>query len=203
MGNEPSLFEWEADWIEALVRGGRIREAATVFALFETRVAGSPRRSARAAVARCRGLLVSASEVDESFGDALRLHTAPTPFERARTELCYGERLRRCRRRADARIQFRSALATFEQLGAAPWAERARRELAATRTPRTEKADELAELLTTHELQVAARVQQGLSNRQIAAALFVTERTVEYHLTNIYRKLEITSRTQLIAGLTR
>ena len=93
-----------------------------------------------------------------------------------------------------------AALATFESLGARSWAERARRELGAALRGRR-SGDEVTAQLTPHELQVASLVQRGLSNREIAAHLFVAERTVEYHLSNIYRKLDLRSRTQLAQAL--
>ncbi len=120
----------------------------------------------------------------------------PTPFERARTELCFGERLRRTRRRAEARTHLVSALATFERLGAAPWVERARRELGSKARPSDVGAD-IEETLTPHERQVASLVVQGATNGEAARTLFVTPKAVEYHLSNIYRKLDIRSRTQL------
>ena len=159
----------------------------------------SNRSWAIAALHRCRGLLAPAAVFDSEFNEALRHHRlTPTPFELARTELCYGERLRRARRRRDASTHLRSALGTFVQLGATPWAERARRELNATRGRARKEAGGLPAELTAHELRVAALVERGLRNREIAAALFVSERTVEYHLTNIYGKLGIGSRTELM-----
>ncbi len=117
-------------------------------------------------------------------------------FERVRTELCYAERLRRVRRTTEAHAHFRSALGTFEQLGAEPWALRARRGLA-RQGSRGRRATPLDAPLSAHESQVAGLVQRGATNRQVAATLFVTEKTVEYHLSNIYRKLGIRSRAEL------
>ena len=118
------------------------------------------------------------------------------PFERARTELCYGERLRRARRRAEARGQLHAALETFERLGAQPWANRARNELRAT--GETARRDRTAsDELTLQELQVALRVAQGATNREAAAALFLSPKTVEAHLSRIYSKLRVRSRTEL------
>ncbi|MGH3070770.1 MAG: helix-turn-helix domain-containing protein, partial [Gaiellaceae bacterium] len=143
------------------------------------------------------------AEIEAEFAEALRYHRrTPTPFELARTELCFGERLRRARRRRDASTYLRSALGAFVQLGAVPWAERARRELGATRGRTRPSTGPQAEL-TAHELRVAALVERGLRNREIAAALFVSERTVEYHLTNIYGKLGVRSRAELIRLLGR
>jgi DNA-binding CsgD family transcriptional regulator len=118
------------------------------------------------------------------------------PFERARTELCYAERLRRVRRSTEAQAHFRSALGTFEQLGAEPWALRARRGLSGRVAHR--RSSRLDASLTPHESQVAALVQRGATNNEAAAALFVTPKTIEYHLSHIYRKLGVRSRAELV-----
>jgi DNA-binding CsgD family transcriptional regulator len=133
-----------------------------------------------------------------AFSEALKLHAStPMPFERARTELCYGERLRRDRRRGDARDPLRAALRTFENLGAADWASRARAELRACgetlSAPRGPGLDDL----TPHELQVALTVGVGATNREAATALFLSAKTIDFHLRNIYRKLGIRSRSEL------
>ena len=121
------------------------------------------------------------------------------PFERARTQLAYGEHLRRRRRRVDARVHLRAALETFEDLKAAPWAERAAQELRASgETARKRELDTEVELTPT-ELQVAQLVQQGLSNREVAAQLFVSPRTIDFHLRNVFAKTGVTSR----GGLTQ
>lgn len=198
---DPSIAQGTPDLIEAYVRAGRGSDARRLCDGFEARASDSGRSWAAAALHRCRGLLAPLDEMDAEFAESLRRHRmTPTPFDLARTELCYGERLRRARRRRDARTYLRSALGTFAQLGAEPWAERARRELAAT-GGRAHGARGLRARLTPHELRVAALVERGLRNREIAAALFVSERTVEYHLTNIYGKLDIRSRTELMRVL--
>jgi DNA-binding NarL/FixJ family response regulator len=119
----------------------------------------------------------------------------PSPFQRARTELCYGERLRRARRRADARERLHSALATFDRLGARPWAKRARLELQATGEPAPAPEWGAAKDLTPHELQVALTAARGKTNRETAAELFVSPKTIEAHLHRIYVKLGLRSRT--------
>ncbi|HVS09546.1 MAG TPA: LuxR C-terminal-related transcriptional regulator [Planctomycetota bacterium] len=195
---DPAIGQATSDLIEAYVRGGRVSEGRSLCEEFERRVRGSGRAWAAAALHRCRGLLAPPSAFDDEFAEALRHHRrTATPFELARTELCYGERLRRARRRRDAGTHLRSALGTFVQLGTAPWAERARRELAATRGRTRGESDGLRARLTPHELRVVALVERGLRNREIAATLFVSERTVEYHLTNVYGKLDVRSRTEL------
>jgi DNA-binding NarL/FixJ family response regulator len=123
------------------------------------------------------------------------------PFERARTQLCYGERLRRARRRADARRHLHDALDTFTRRGAQPRADRVRTELRATGSTVGRSADALPRL-TPQELQVALVVARGATNHEAAATLFLSQKTIEYHLSNIYRKTNIRSRADLagIAG---
>jgi DNA-binding CsgD family transcriptional regulator len=126
----------------------------------------------------------------------------PIPFEQARTLLCAGEALRRARRPADARLPLDWALGVFDGLGAKPWAARTRAELAASGvkhrriTMGASGPNGLAEL-SPQELQVARIAARGQSNVEVAAALFVSRKTVEAHLTRVYRKLGIRSRTQL------
>jgi DNA-binding CsgD family transcriptional regulator/tetratricopeptide (TPR) repeat protein len=196
--NAQSWSRWHPNLVEAYIRSGRREEA-------EALLVGVPEwRPTDALVcgaameARCRGLLADADEIDEPFQRALELHAvAGVPFERARTQLCYGERLRRARRRADARLHLRDAYVGFERLGAEPWSERALEELEATGiAPEPVAPPALAEL-TPHELRVAGIVASGATNREIASRLFVTPKTVEYHLRSIYRKLTIRSRSEL------
>jgi len=193
VGADPAVYQWHADLIEAYVLAGRGNDARPLLAQFERAAQASAGSWAHAAVARCKGLLATAAEVDEHFHAALAAHArSPMPFERARTELCYGERLRRDRRASAARPHLRAALAAFEHLGARPWAERARRELGQG-SPLTGTGTHL----TPHELHVAALVQRGMTNKEAGAALFVTPKTIEYHLSSLYRKLGVRSRTEL------
>jgi DNA-binding CsgD family transcriptional regulator len=198
---EPNVLRWEADLVEALIRAGRADAAAVALERFGERAHSTRRAWTQAALHRCRGLLASPDGFDEEFSGALRWHArSPMPFERARTELCYAERLRRVRRSTEAQAHFRSALGTFEQLGAEPWVVRARRGLA-TRGSRGRAPVEMP--LTPHESQVAALVQRGATNKEAAAALFVTPKTIEYHLANVYRKLGVRSRAELVWLLAR
>ena len=137
--------------------------------------------------------------VRAAFDAALALHDGlPMPFERARTLLALGERLRRAKQRAEAREPLTAALDAFERLGARPWAERARAELRATGGQAGgRRAQAAAEQLTPHELQIAVLVSQGMTNREAAAALFLSPKTIEYHLGQIYRKLDVRGRAQL------
>lgn len=191
----PFLFQETPDLIEAYVHAGRRAQAETALASFQDQVNGTPGYWGPAAAARCRGLLVD--DFEPAFAQAFAFHDRTTmPFERARTELCYGERLRRARRRGEARQQLRGALETFERLGAEPWADRARNELRAT--GETIRRDHHAsDDLTLQELQVALKVAEGATNREAAAALFLSPKTVEAHLSRIYSKLGVRSRTEL------
>jgi ATP/maltotriose-dependent transcriptional regulator MalT len=194
-GMSSSMVPLRADLAEAYVRAGRREEAAAQLARLEA----DPSRWAAAAAARCRGLLASEAEMRAAFDVALALHDGlPMPFERARTSLALGERLRRGRQRAEAREPLTAALDAFERLGARPWAERARAELRATGgTAAGRGARAASDQLTPHELQIALLVAQGMTNREAAAALFLSPKTIEYHLGQIYRKLDVRGRAQL------
>jgi DNA-binding CsgD family transcriptional regulator len=189
---EPNVMQWSGDLIEAYVRAGRDADAEGELEFLERQAAQTGRTWALAVAARCRGLLVPDDQFDDAFA-----HQAPTPYERARTELCYGERLRRARRRTDAREPLQAALETFERLGARGWAERAAKELAATGLTAKTREPSAAETLTPQELQVALTVARGATNREAGAALFLSPKTVESHLSRIYRKLNVRSRTEL------
>jgi len=130
------------------------------------------------------------------LAEAVGRHAEGTrPLDRARSELAYGEFLRRARRRVDAREHLRAAIAEFERLGATPLADRAAEELRASgETARRRAEADDGSALTAQELQVARLVKQGLSNREVAARLFVSPRTVEFHLRNVFAKLGISSR---------
>ena len=128
----------------------------------------------------------------------------PTPFERARTELRLGERLRRAKRRAEAREPLRAALTTFERLGAASWSERARTELAATGETARRRDPYAAEQLTPQELQVAlSRRAGGATNKEAGAALFLSPKTIETHSAASIAELNVRSRTELSHLLSR
>jgi DNA-binding NarL/FixJ family response regulator len=118
-------------------------------------------------------------------------------FERARTRLAYGERLRRSGRRREARAQLRPALEELDAIGAVPWAERARSELNATGETVGPRPPRGTERLTPQELHIAELVADGKTNKEIAAQLFLSPKTIEYHLANAYRKLDVHSRAEL------
>ena len=119
------------------------------------------------------------------------------PFDKARTQLAYGELLRRSGRRVEARELIRASLHTFEDLSAGPWTDRATRELRASGESARKRDASTVLDLTPQELQVVRLVRQGLSNRDVAARLFVSPRTVEYHLSHAYQKLGVRSRGEL------
>jgi DNA-binding CsgD family transcriptional regulator len=184
------------DLVETYVRLGRIDDARA--ALARLRAGGSP-RFAPVLAARCEGLLAGDDDFADHFRRSLELHPENDDvFGRARTQLCFGERLRRSGRRVEAREQLRAALQTFERLGAGPWEDRARAELRASGERLRRRQPHEAEELTPQELQIAIQVAEGKSNKDVGAALFISHKTVEFHLGRIYRKLGIRSRAELI-----
>jgi DNA-binding CsgD family transcriptional regulator len=194
---EPGRLEWEPDLVEALARAGQLEAAEVALGRFEHRAVAAQRSWAIAAAQRCRGMLAGEG-FEACFEAALEWHDrTQTPFERARTQLCFGERLRRARRRSDARSQLRAAVEAFDRLGARLWAERARRELRASGQTARRRDPSTAERLTAQELQVALIVARGATNREAAAALFVSPKTIDSHLHSAYRKLGVRSRTEL------
>ncbi|WP_445149485.1 ATP-binding protein [Baekduia sp. Peel2402] len=181
--------------VEALVRADRATEAAQRLGPFEqhARDKGQPWALARAA--RARGIV---DGDDDAFAEALEHHErTPDRFEEARTRLCRGEARRRARRRVDARDDLRRALELFDELGAAPWAERARSELEATGETARRRDPSTIDQLTPRELQVALVLAEGATTREAAAKLFLSPKTVDYHLRHVYRKLGISDRAAL------
>ncbi|MFF7901845.1 AAA family ATPase [Streptomyces sp. NPDC007920] len=190
------------DLFDAAVRGDRRDLALAWLAELEQFAAGTGLPAATAVVEHGRALLDADGDGDAEvhFRRALAAHVgSPRLPDRARTHLAFGEHLRRARRRVDAREQLRTALALFEDLGAGPWAERAAQELRAAGETARRRDATTATGLTPQERQVAALVRQGLSNRDVAAQLFVSARTVDFHLRNCYAKLGISSRAELTA----
>jgi DNA-binding CsgD family transcriptional regulator len=193
----PDVVQWNADLIEAYVRTGRTVDAHRELERLEAQARSTGSRWAAATSARCRGLLADEDAYEAVFRAALELHGDREPFERARTELCLGRRRRHSRRRAEARAILTMALSTFEALGAEPWAEQARAELrAAGASPALSPTGSLM-ALTPQELQIALVVAGGATNREAAAALFISPKTVEFHLSHVYGKLGVRSRTEL------
>ncbi len=194
---EPGENRYLGDLIEALIELGRLDEASDRIEELERHASRLRRPAARAVAGRCRGLAAAArGEPEQALAEleaALSLHDeVPLPFERARTLLALGPQQRRARRQRDARASLSEARTVFADLGAALWQQRAEAELEhiGGRSPSSGA-------LTPSERRVAELVATGLSNREVAAALVVTERTVESHLSHVYRKLSLRSRAEL------
>jgi ATP/maltotriose-dependent transcriptional regulator MalT len=186
------------EMVEAAVRSGEPELAEAALERFAPWAEHVPVRWPSAVAERMRALLADGESADEHFEEALRLHAkAELPFEHARTRLLYGARLRRSRRRVDARPHLRAALAAFERLGAKPWVERALGELRATGETARKREPSTIDQLTPQELQIARFVSEGATNREVASKLFLSPRTVEYHLHKVFTKLGIASRRDL------
>jgi DNA-binding CsgD family transcriptional regulator len=184
--------------VEALVHGGRADAARELAARYAERAAAKGQPWAMARAARAVALTCPEPAIDEHFQAALDHHARTLDaYELARTHLAHGARLRRARRRIDARVPLRTALATFDALGALPWADQAAGELRATgETAHRRRASALGEL-TPQELQIARMLAEGRTTREAAAALFLSPKTVEYHLRHVYLKLGVASRAEL------
>jgi DNA-binding CsgD family transcriptional regulator len=195
------------DLVEAAVRIGAPEQADDAFPRFRGWAERSGQEWARALVERCLALRAPDERAEAHYLRALAAHPPyRRPMEAARTGLLYGEWLRRARRKAEAREHLRTALDTFERLGARPWADRARSELGATGAPVTDRQAQQAATspvdtagLTPQESQIVRLAAEGLSNKDIAARLFLSPRTVGYHLYKAYPKLGVLSRTELPA----
>jgi DNA-binding CsgD family transcriptional regulator len=149
--------------------------------------------------ARCRALLSEGDAAERSYRESIeRLGRTRIRADLARAHLLYGEWLRRQRRRIDAREQLRIAHTMLEAMGIAAFAERARRELQATgETARKRTVTKADQMLTAQEVQIARMARDGLSNPEIGARLFISPRTVKYHLSKVFAKLSVESRSQL------
>jgi DNA-binding CsgD family transcriptional regulator len=188
---------------EVHARTGDEKAAEASLAAYESsREPQSP--VARATASRARGLLAPDDVFEEAFRETFALHEqSDDSWSLARTQLAFGERLRRAGRRLDAREELRSALETFEEQGAEAWAERVRAELRASgETLRRRKSWEEEEL-TPQELQISLHVARGMTNREVGAALFLSHKTIEFHLGRVYRKLGMHSRAELISRFAR
>jgi DNA-binding CsgD family transcriptional regulator len=194
----PLLAKWALpDVVEAAVRAGRMEEAHDALSAFEEWTSHAGAAWARARLASCRALLANGDEATAQFEEALHIDPDERPFDFARVRLLYGEHLRRERRRTDSRVQLRAALEAFEHLQAEPWADRARMELRASGETARKRRPSTIDQLTPQELQIARLVAEGMSNKEVAAQLFLSPRTIDYHLRHVFAKLGITSRTQL------
>jgi DNA-binding CsgD family transcriptional regulator len=202
---EPGLALWQGDLGLAVIQSGDLARGWRMLSQLEMAAERTGRHHARAIVCRLRGMLASASEFDQPFAVALQAHArAGLPFEQARTELLYGERLRRVRRRTDARAWLQRSLETFTALGAAPWQQRALDELEAAggqAIPQARVAKWPS--LTPQERRVVDAILTGASYRAVAEQLVLSPRTVEFHLRQAYRKLGVSSRGELAALASR
>jgi DNA-binding CsgD family transcriptional regulator len=199
-GTEPTMQLWRAEQVEALLELGLVDEAVDRLDAWEAAARRLDRAWALAHATRCRGL-VAAARGDVAAAVSLLVQavedheTVGDPFGRARALLALGVTRRRAREKRPARESIELALAAFEELGADGWAERARGELGAI-GGRTR-----AEGLTPAERRVADLVAEGRTNAEVAAALYLAERTVASHLTHVYAKLGVRSRTELARKL--
>jgi DNA-binding CsgD family transcriptional regulator len=185
-------------FVEASVRAGDTESARAAHQLFGERAAAAATEWALGLLASTRALLAEDDVAEADYCEAIdRLGRTNAALDLARVQLLYGEWLRRTRRRRDAREPLRTALEFFERIGADAFAERARRELSATGEHSRPRSDATRDRLTAQEAQIAELVAEGMSNPQIASQLYISRSTVEYHLRKIYRKLGLTTRTQL------
>ncbi len=190
--------------VDAYLRLGRRAEAEVLSTEFDQAAQAKAQPWSIARAGRAQALLAEDDEADARFAQALAAHArTPDVFEQARTQLAYGARLRRSRDRVRAREQLRPALATFEQLGAEPWAQHARIELAATGETLRRRDPSTVDELTPQEFQISMLLAGGKTTREAAAALFLSPKTIEYHLRHVYLKLDIHSREELAAALAK
>jgi len=184
--------------VESATRSGAPEDAADALERLSetTRASGSDWALGTEAAARAQ--LSEGESAERLYREALeRLGRTRIRWSRARTHLLYGEWLRRERRRVEAREHLRTAQEMFRQMGAEAFAERAERELLATRETARRRAIDSSGELTPHQLRVALMARDGASNQEIAARLSVSRKTVEYHMHNVLRKLGIASRERL------
>jgi DNA-binding CsgD family transcriptional regulator len=193
----PGVVPWQADLVDALVHNGETDDATTVADGLrdQAEVMQSPR--AVGSALRCEGLL-GGGGAERALARSLEvLPLQQSPFEGARAHLALGELLRRTRQKREARGHLRRAEATFTDLGATPWADRCRAELRAAGGRSEPSTHPTLRALTPQELRIALRVAAGETNREVAAALYLSPKTVENTLTNVYSKLGVRSRTEL------
>jgi ATP/maltotriose-dependent transcriptional regulator MalT len=184
--------------IEAAARSGEPEIAADALAQLSERTRSTGTDWARGVEARSHALLSEGDATEPLYREAIdRLERTRISVHLARAQLLYGEWLRRENRRVDAREHLRAAHDLFSSFGAEAFAERARRELQATGETARKRTEETRGVLTPQEAQIARLAQDGLSNPEIGAQLFISPRTVQYHLHKVFLKLEITSRNQL------
>jgi DNA-binding CsgD family transcriptional regulator len=201
----PGIANWAAhELIEAAARSGMAHTAAEVTDWITQMTSATGTDWARGVEARSRALVADGDRAEELYREAItRLGRSLVRTELARAHLLYGEWLRRERRRMDAREQLRTASDMLESMGMAGFADRARHELVATgETARQRASVPNATELTAREAQIARLARDGLSNPEIGTRLFLSAKTVQYHLRKVFTKLGIASRSQLEYVLT-
>ncbi len=189
------------DFIEAAVSCSQEGPAAATLEAFERRSGPIDVPWLRMILSYCKALLAPPDQAERFFQDALALDAQSWPFRHGRCLLAYGEWLRRQRRNMDARVPLRTARDIFDALGATPWGDRARRELRAAGEASRPRAGRALDTLTPQELQIAELAAGGLSNKEIGARLYLSHRTIGYHLHRLFPKLGITARSGLHAAL--
>jgi DNA-binding CsgD family transcriptional regulator len=188
--------------VEAATRCGRTEVAAAAMERLAERTSAAGTDLALGVEARARALLSQNDAAEALYREAIdRLSRTRFTYDLARSRLLYGEWLRREHRRSDAREPLRTACELFADMGAAAFADRARRELLATGETIQARAPATRDQLTAQESQIAQLAREGLSNPEIGARLFISPRTVQYHLRKVFAKLDITSRNQLVRAL--
>ncbi len=189
------------DLVDAAVRSGDRERALAAVESYRAWAPLSRASLVQATLARVRAQVDEGDDAEVLYEEALDRHRFDAaPFERARTQLAFGEWLRRERRKTDARTHLRTARDTFEGVGATLWAERARGELQATGETARKRDPTTVDELTPQELRIAQLVTGGATNRDVAAQLFVSPKTVEYHLRKVFLKLGVKSRVELAAA---
>jgi DNA-binding CsgD family transcriptional regulator len=191
--------------IEAAARTPERAAVLPALEVFDRWAGATANPGRRALSARCHALLAppGSAAAEDGFREALRLHLANTftagesDFERARTDLLFGQELRRRRRPRDAREHLHRALETFQRFGARSWAERTAAELRATGEAVPAPAARVTVALTAQQRLIARLVAEGATNREVAAQLFLSPRTVDHHMRNIFSRLGIRSRIEL------
>jgi DNA-binding CsgD family transcriptional regulator len=191
-----------AEFVEAATRSGRLDEAEAALPRLEERARAAGTDWALGILARARALVSEGAAADALYHEAIeRLARTRMRVELARARLVYGEWLRREGRRVDAREQLREAYEALAATGAQAFAERARRELLATGETVQRLTAQTRDLLTPQESQIARLAAEGHTNPEIGAQLFISPRTVEYHLRKVFGKLDISSRRELSGAL--
>ncbi|ANJ27169.1 hypothetical protein ATC03_10970 [Agromyces aureus] len=191
--------------VELIEAGSRLNgsvDLGSALAELETATRSSGTDWALGVLARSRALVTDGAEAEELYLEAIhRLESGRSRLDLARTWLVYGEWLRRQRRLADARLHLSRALELFEGIGATGFSDRASRELSAAGSQIRKPGPIAPSVLTSQESQIARLVGQGLTNNEVAARMFLSPRTVEYHLAKVFNKLHITSRHQISGAL--